>query len=131
MVLSTQPGCAAHAPQGRLLLPQGHRLAFSCPSAGREPGTQLAFALWYQLTYVVNVQVVNMAGNYFTGTLPSHAGSTEILSRLMLQSNQLQGSLAALLGSYDVLVSLSMRPSSHLSAHHHHQAQCWRNEGGF
>ena len=70
-----------------------------------------------------------MAENYFTGTLPSHAGSTEILSRIMLQSNQLQGSVAASSRSYDILVSLFMCPSTYLSVHHHHQAQCWRDEG--
>ena len=70
-----------------------------------------------------------MAQNYFTGTLPSRAGSTEILSRLMLQSNQLHGPLTNLFRSYDVMVSLPMRPP--LSTHHHHQVQCWRDVGGF
>ena len=68
-----------------------------------------------------------MAENYLTGTLPSHTGSTEILSRILLQNNQLQGSLAASSRSYDILVSLFMRPSTHLFVHHHHQAQCWRD----
>lgn len=70
-----------------------------------------------------------MAHNYFTGTLPSRAGSTEILSRLMLQRNQLHGPLANLFRSYDVLVSLSTRLFSHVSAHHHHQGKCWQDEG--
>ena len=129
--MSTRPGCAAHAPHGSLLLQQGPCPALSCLSAWQEPGTRLAATLWYRLPHVVHVQVVDMAQNYFTGTLPSRAGSTEILSRLMLQSNQLHGPLATLFRSFDVMVSLPLCPPSHLSTQHRHQAQCWRDEGGF